>query len=328
MDKRLNSSREKNIMLKRHKQLLTLCAMAAMLSPLALRAQRPQGSQDVPVQLIVTVSTKHDKQPPPLVTRQDVAAYQGHDKLEVLNWLPLRDEHAGLELAIVIDDTANSSLNGLMGDVRSFISSQPATTAVLVGYASNGTVQITQNFTKDHVLAAKAVRLPLGNGGAFASPYLSMIDLLKRWPDSKERHEVLLISDGVDRFRGGLDDPDVATLYEEAQRHTAIIHTLFVSGIGHLGHNAFRVMLAQSNLGQVSDESGGEAFAQGFQTPVALEPYLQHLQTTLDNQYLLTVNVRAGNKPRYDHIRVSTELSGVELLVPGHIYVPAASQQQ
>jgi hypothetical protein len=313
-------------MLPRKMQSLFLFAIALMLSPGSLRAQaqNSDAGQQVPVSIIVTASMKHGHEPVPLVTRQDVTAYQGHDKLSIVDWLPLRDHHAGLELAIVIDDTSNSSLDPQLNDIRAFVRALPKSTTVSVAYAENATVEMVQNFTTDHEAAAKAIRLPLGTTGAFASPYLSLIDLIKRWPDSKQRHEILLISSGIDRFRGGLDDPDVPILYEEAQRHNTIIHTLYVSGIGHLGHNSFRLMLAQGNLGQISDESGGEAFAQGFETPVALAPYLEHLAATLQNQYLLTVNVKAGKKPKFEHIRVTTELSGVELLAPGHVYVPPA----
>jgi hypothetical protein len=48
-----------------------------------------------------------------------------------------------------------------------------------------GTIQIVQNFTADHALAAKAIRLPRGNLSSMDSPYLSLISLLKGWPVQK-----------------------------------------------------------------------------------------------------------------------------------------------
>jgi len=57
-------------------------------------------------------------------------------------------------------------------------------TLVAVAYARNGAAMVTQDFTNDHALAAKALRIPLGNLGAFASPYLSLQDWLKRWPST------------------------------------------------------------------------------------------------------------------------------------------------
>ena len=45
------------------------------------------------------------------------------------------------------------------------------------------------------------MRLPLGSTGASDSPYLSLISLLKGWPENKMRREVLMVTDGVDRLR-------------------------------------------------------------------------------------------------------------------------------
>lgn len=43
-----------------------------------------------------------------------------------------------------------------------------------IGYMSNPTVSIVQNFTPDHALAAKAVHLPRGNLFSMDSPDLSL----------------------------------------------------------------------------------------------------------------------------------------------------------
>ena len=68
----------------------------------------------------------------------------------------------------------------------------------------NATVQIVQDFTNDHTAAAKALRLPVGSTGAYGSPYLSVIDLMKRWPEHPNRREIVMVTDGIDRARRGL----------------------------------------------------------------------------------------------------------------------------
>jgi len=47
---------------------------------------------------------------------------------------------------------------------------QPPTTYIAVAYARNEQAMVAQDFTTDHGSAAKAIRLPLGSGGAFTSP--------------------------------------------------------------------------------------------------------------------------------------------------------------
>ena len=49
------------------------------------------------------------------------------------------------------------------------------TTLVAVGYMQNGTVSLAQNFTQDHVAAAKSLRLPQGFVGAESSSLFLLI---------------------------------------------------------------------------------------------------------------------------------------------------------
>src|SRR3984957_10746228 len=134
-----------------------------------------------PVQKTVSVRVLGDNKRMPEVNLEDVTVKQGKSELQVTNWMPARGDRAGLELFILIDDAADSSLGSQINDVRSFINAQPETTSVGLGYMRNGTVQIVQNFTKDHAKVADSVRLTLGSVGAYGSPYLSVIDLMKRW---------------------------------------------------------------------------------------------------------------------------------------------------
>jgi hypothetical protein len=66
---------------------------------------------------------------------------------------------------------------------------------------SNANVQITQDFTTDKALAVKAIRLPRGILSSADSPYLSLISLLKRLPETKVRRQIIMVSDGIDRLR-------------------------------------------------------------------------------------------------------------------------------
>ncbi len=100
-----------------------------------------------------------------------------------------------------MDEANDSTFGSNMGDLKNFINGLPSTTAVGIFYANNGTVQALSEFTTDHAAAASTVRLTLGRMGAYSSIYLSTMDLIKRWPDKGGRREILLIADGIDRFR-------------------------------------------------------------------------------------------------------------------------------
>src|ERR1700756_54314 len=146
-----------------------------------LSAQETSAGRGPPVNMVVTVEARHGMNPGP-VDKQDVMVYEGKARDTVTSWLPAKADHADLEFFILIDDSANATLATQFDDIRQFINSQPATTKVGVAYMRNGTAEVAQNLTADHAQAAKSLRIPMGIGGASASPYFSLADLIKRWP--------------------------------------------------------------------------------------------------------------------------------------------------
>jgi hypothetical protein len=255
---------------------------------------------------------------------------QGKERLKVTDWTSAQGDRAGLDLFLLIDDASDTSLGSHLDDLRAFINAQPSTTSVGVGYMSNATVQIVQNFTTDHAAAAKALRLPLGTVGAYGSPYLSVIDLMKRWPANENRREVVMVTDGIDRARRGIPgrglsiNPDVDTAGDIAMRTGTIIHTIYNPGVGRLHRNYWEATKGQLGIAKLADVTGGESFYLGLQTPVSFTPYLDQLQKILDNQYLLTLSAHPGKKAGLQAVTLSTEVAGVEFAAPDAVWVPAA----
>jgi hypothetical protein len=180
------------------------------------------------------------------------------------------------------------------------------------------------NFGSDHAVAAKSVRLPLGSIGASASPYFSLDEAIKRWPGNAERREVLLLSDGIDQF-GGSDpaNPYVQTTIERAQRAGIVVFSIYVSGVGHRGHSFWSVTWGQNFLSELAERTGGEAWWQGFYTPVSLAPYLDELSHRLGQQYILSFFPKAEKKAGLERIRIRTEIPDVDLVAQESVYVGA-----
>src|SRR5206468_3123092 len=121
------------------------------------------------VSMTITAVGKKDISPP-LVTKDDVQLYLNKERTQIADW-----KHGGkLYLAVLIDDSLDSVIANQWNDLRAFFAAQPDTTYISVSYARNGTAMLVQDFTNDHELAAKALRIPLGSGGAFTSPYLPL----------------------------------------------------------------------------------------------------------------------------------------------------------
>lgn len=308
-------------------KIRSVIAMAAIAAALPLYAEDALNTT-VPVTITVTANVANNKRMPE-ISQQDVVVTQGKQRLKVQGWVPAQGQYAGLDLFILIDEASNPSLGMHLEDLKAFINAQPSTTLVGVGYMQNATVKVAQDLTTDHAAAAKALRLPLGSAGAYSSPYLSAIDLMKRWPSSDRRREILMVTDGIDRARRTLPgrglriNPDVDSASDVAMRTGTIIHTIYAPGVGRHHRNYWQATSGQMGIAKLSDVSGGESFFLGLETPVSFSPYLDQLQKILDNQYLLTVSAQPGKKTQLQNVTIDTEVAGVELASADAVWVPA-----
>jgi VWFA-related protein len=296
--------------------LLAAMVLPAAAVPLTSKA----AATDAPVvTMTVTAVGKKDTQPPAL-KKEDVQLYEGKERVQVADW----KRGDALFLAVLIDDSLESNVANQWGDLKAFFMAQPENTYIAVAYARNGSAMVAQDFTKDHALAGKALRLPLGNAGAFTSPYLTLQDWMKRWPETGERKSIILFSSGVDYFRGSFDpiDPDLDTTVARAQKQNINIWTIYIPDAGHVGRREFRVFNAQSNLSRLSEETGAESYYLGFGMPVTLKPYFDEIQMHLNNQYLISFVGNGGKKGKFERVRLVSEAPNVEFLTPSEVFLP------
>jgi hypothetical protein len=301
---------------------LVVCACGAS-------AAGQQSANGVPAHLVVTVEPHHGSEVPP-VNREDVMVYEGKDRDAVTEWIPAQGDRAGLELFIMLDDGADSSLGLQLQDLRKFIDAQPASTKIGIAYMQNGTARIEQNLTSDHAQAAKALRLPMGIRGANGSPYFSLTDLIKRWPESPERREVLMASDGVDLFYGSGDllDPYVDEAIQNAQRAGILVSAIYTPGVGHFGHSYWQTYWGQLYLAQLADKTGGEAYYIGFNgPPVSFAPYLEDLDHRLSHQYFLTFLAKPPKKAGWQPVKLRTEVPKVDLVSAARLYLAPTAER-
>jgi hypothetical protein len=301
-----------------------------------------QGIATVPVHMVITAESVKDASAPQQMSEKAVIVKQGKNQLQVTNWIPAQGDQSALQLYILIDDTCSTQLGVQLDDIRSFINAQAPTTLIGIGYMRNSTLTVVQDFTADHAAAAKAVRLPLGSVGASDSPYLSLMNLLSRWPPSRVRREVIMVTDGINRIReqpfgpsrpgrGALGpttpyiSPDVDSASAAAQRTGVIVHTIYAPGVGRAGRNYFELTNGQNSISKLSEETGGESFMLGLQQPVSFQPYFERIQTILNSQYFLVFRARPGKKGGLQRVKLSTEVPNVELVSADNVWVPAPS---
>ena len=317
--------------------IIGCCALACGVRVVYSEEQASPGT--VQVHLVITDQGVKDGSETPVLKVEDIQVRQGKNPLKVDQLIPARGDNAALQLFVLIDDTCDSSIGNNLNDLRDFINAQPESTTVGVAYMSNATIQIAQNLTNDHAAAAKGVRLPRGNLSAMDSPYLSLISLVRSWPQQKVRRQVLMVTDGIDRLRGERPgptgrsalrtlptmSPDVDAASNASQRFGVIVQSIYSPGVGRLGRNAWEAQLGQSGVAKIADETGGEYFALGTQSPVSFKPYLDRLRRIFDNQYFLVFQAVPRTKEGLQRVNISTQVANADIASANNVWVPAGA---
>lgn len=270
-------------------------------------------------QSLIVTAEGHDGAAPPEVGQDTVSVQIDKHPARVEQWVPLRGNEAALQFYVVIDDGTTTDLGIQLGDVKKFINEQPASTQIGLAYLRYGSAQIVAPLTTDHAEVAKKVRLPLGEPGIAASPYMGIADLIKKWPATEARREMLVISSGIDPWSPPeIDNPYLVTAIHAAQKAGVLVHSIYYAASGHMGHSYWRINWGQNYLSELGDETGGEAYWQGTHSPVSFAPYLKDLDLRLRNQYLLKA-AAADVKPGLRPVRVTTSTKGVSLMSASEI---------
>jgi len=280
------------------KRAFSFCA-ALLFSGLVLPSFSPllaQEAADSGPSTIVTVEPKGNNELAEPVSEKAVKVKVNGKNAAVAGWTAFGPNatQPNLQLVLLIDDGARSSLGLHLQELQRFLSQQPPTTEVAVAYMRNGTGQFTGPFTTDHAKAAQTLRLPISSPGTNGSPYFSLSDLIKRWPahNPAERREVVIVTDGIDRYTGLRYDPSnpyINATIRDAIRNRVVVYSIYYHNAGFADRTGAGINSGQNYLTQLCGAVGGEFFYQGFGNPVDFAPYLNQINKKLGNQYELRV---------------------------------------
>ncbi|MGH9376783.1 MAG: hypothetical protein ACRD22_12170 [Terriglobia bacterium] len=303
--------------------LLVACLVPGM----ALRAGKKSLAGGPAVSVVVTV-TGSGSHAPGVADKANVLVYQDQQRRPVTGWVKASDEAAPLDLAVLVDESLGPAFNTLLPDLRGFVRGLPPSARVAVVYSSHSNANFVQQFTTDHERAARAIRLPLGRAAGNLSIYLAAADLMKRWPeDSGRRRTILLVSDGIDIYRGAAESSpgnniDLSAAIRAFLRRGVIAYTLYASGASSASQNSILVNNGQSSLALLARRTGGESFFEGLQTPVSFNPFLQRISELLSSQYMLSFETVASGKAGFEPLKVTTELPNVQFTAPEEVWAP------
>ena len=295
-----------------------LLALAGLIAP--AWAQIP----GTPASMVITLEPRHGKEIAP-IDSQDLTVMQQKEKRPITNFMSAGQNGKTLQLLLLIDNSSRSSFDTEIGTLQQFVRGLQPDVEIGVGYMRNGIDDVAVNFTRDHDAAAKAIRLTLGPGGADVSPYDSLSDAVKKWPPGAERREVIMISSGSEGLGGGYapDNPYVNRGISDAQKAGIIVFTIYNPGAGRSGRSLWRENWGQSFLSQLSDETGGEAYINGFGSPVSFQPYLQEISERLAHQYILTFGAKPQNKSDLQAVKVRVTEKDASIAAADKVFVRA-----
>ena len=277
---------------------------AFLLGGLMLPAFSPLLAQDAGgPSTIVTVEPKGSGELAEPITASAVKVKVNGRDAKVADWrgFTTNGTQPNLQLVLMIDDGARASLGLQLPQLLKFINQQAPTTEVAIAYMRNGTAQLTGPFTTDHAKAAEMLRLPLSASGVNGSPYFSLSDLIKKWPahTPEERREVVMITDGIDRYNGLRYDPSnpyITATIRDAIRNRIVVYSIYYHNAGFADRTEAGVNSGQNYLTQLCAAVGGDFFYQGFGNPVDFTPYLNQINRKLGNQYELRLQPPPGLK--------------------------------
>lgn len=297
------------------------CMLAAVPAFASSENQQGQG------QAVITVLPAKNAAPA-AVNPQDLSVKVNGKATNITSVEPLRGANSKVELVVLIDDSARTSLGNQMNDVASFIKTLPPNAAVTVGYMENGRAALAGPLTTNRDQAVKALHIPMGLPGADASPYFSLDALAKNWPssDPDARREVVMLTNGVDNYDRGFDpyDPYVQKAINDAVKAHMIVYSIYWQDSGRGGRGMFAANAGQNLLLQVTGATGGNSYWMGMGNPVSLVPFLDDVKQRLDNQYELSFMAPSNGRIELANFKLKVN-SGAKVDAPQQVVVTAGS---
>ena len=308
---------------------LKLAALAAAGALFAAPAVFAADNTSMEGQGRAVVTVVHGQELPRGISQQALQLKVDGKESNITSWSPLGPQ-SKIELVVLIDDGARSSLGTQLSDIAKFIGSLPPNAKVAVAYMINGRAAFTSPLSNDRAAVERQLHLPLaGAAGISASPYFCLSDLAKNWPsrDAQARREVVMVTDGVDNYNRRYDpnDPYVQAAIDDSVRAHLIVYSVYWTSSGRFDRTMYGSNDGQNLLAQVAEATGGNSYWQGFGNPVSFQPYFEDINQRLENQYEIDFMAPLGSKPQMESLRLKVN-APAKVEAPQQVYVNAAGE--
>ena len=246
----------------------------------------------------------------------------------VTGFNPLQDANSPVELVLLLDSSARTSLGTQFGDIQKFVGEMPPNTRMAIAYMINGRAEFASQLSPSAADVLKGLHVSNGIPGSNASPYFCLSDLAKNWPshDRTARREVLMITDGVDNYdrRYDPEDPYVESAINDSVRAGLVVYSIYWKDMGRFNNGWYETNAGQNLLLEVTQATGGNSYWEGLGNPVSLEPYFQDVRRRLNNQYELSFTAPSNGKPEVASMKINLHLPAAKVDAPQRVLVTGA----
>ena len=309
-------------------QLVALLGAGSLLASIpALAKDSNAGGPQAQGQAIVTVLS--GKEIPGNIPQQALHVKVNGKDSEVTGWTQLNSRTNPIEVVILVDNGARSSIGLQLKDIANFIQSLPPNAKVAVAYMQSGEALLSGPLSADHAAVIRELHLPLTEVAANASPYICLSDLANRWPskDTGARREVVMVTDGVDYYDPGFDlqDPYLQAAIEDSVRAHLVVYSIYWRNQGRFDRTGYATFSGQELLAELTGATGGNDYWEGYGNPVSFAPYLDDISRRIHNQYELSFTSPVKGKPQMASFKLKLSAPG-KLEAPQEVFVRSGGE--
>lgn len=299
-------------------------ALAVTLPTVSFAASQGQG------RAVITVMAKSNREADLRIQTQDLDVKINGKTAAATGWTSLSGSEGPLELVVLIDNGARSSLGTQMSDVRDFIKQLPAGSKAAIAYMQNGRAVFTGPLSADPAETLKALHLPSGTPGGNGSPYFCLSDLAQHWPssDRSARREVVMITDGIDAYSERFDpeDPYVQSSIKDSARAGLVVYTIYWANAGRADSSSYLSSGGQNLLQIVAEATGGFNYWNGAGNPVSFQSYFKDLLERFDHQYRLSFSADLKGNAEVKSMKLNVGGPAAQVTAPNRVFVSPANE--
>jgi len=282
-------------------------------------AQQGQG------RAIVTVLPSAKNASAGQISAQNLKVKVNGKESTVTSFNQLQESNSPVELVLLLDSGARSSLGTQFNDIQTFVKEMPPNTKMAIAYMQQGRAVFSSQLSSNAADVLKGLHLSSGIPGENASPYFCLSDLAKNWPshDRTARREVVMITDGVDNYerRFDPDDPYVQTAINDSVRAGLVVYSIYWKNTGRINNTNYETNAGQNLLLLVTQATGGNSYWQGLGNPVSMQPFFQDLRRRLNNQYEVSFTAPSNGKPEIKSLKLDLHVPSAKVAAPQQVLV-------